>query len=77
MGKPELIKDEKFCANEKRVENSAEVIGIIQRWIDEVGDDDKIIRLLEERRVPCGPVLTVDEVVENKSYRERYYSKDS
>ena len=50
MGKPELIKDEKFCANEKRVENSAEVIGIIQRWIDEVGDDDKIIRLLEEKK---------------------------
>ena len=50
MGKPELIKDEKFSANEKRVENSSEVIGIIQRWIDEVGDDDKIIRLLEEKK---------------------------
>ena len=26
---------------------------------------------MKKRRVPCGPVLTVDEVVENKSYRER------
>ena len=36
-----------------------------------MGDDDKVIRLLEEKRVPCGPVLAVDEVVENKSYRAR------
>ena len=71
MGKPELIRNQKFCTNEKRVEHSVEVISIVQKWIDQVGDDDKIIRLLEEKRVPCGPVLTVDEVVENKSYRAR------
>ena len=48
-----------------------EVVSIVQNWIDQVGNDEKVIRLLEEKRVPCGPVLTVDEVVENKSYRER------
>ncbi len=68
---PELIDDRRYSSNEKRVANASEVIDLIQKWINGIGDDEKVIQLLEEKRVPCGPVLSVDEVVENPSYRAR------
>jgi CoA:oxalate CoA-transferase len=65
MNKPELINDPRYDTNEKRVNASETVIDIVQSWVDSVGSDDLVLEKLGQERVPCAPVLSISEVVEN------------
>ena len=67
----DLIEDERYCDNDRRVKSSGEVIAIIQEWIDRQKDDESIIKALERERVPCAPVLDIAEVVSHPHLLQR------
>jgi len=71
MGRPELASDPRYNTNANRVSNSSEVISLIQTWVDSIGDDDEVLRLLEEAHVPCAPILTIRELVEHPHMQQR------
>ncbi len=71
IGRPELIDDSKYSTNEKRLENSAEVIEIVQSWLDLQDSDESILAALESERVPCAPVLSIPEVINHNHMKER------
>lgn len=64
LGKPEWATDERFATNQARVANRKELIPKLRQatvmrstreWVD----------VLEDARVPCGPVNTLDQVFED------------
>jgi crotonobetainyl-CoA:carnitine CoA-transferase CaiB-like acyl-CoA transferase len=61
IGRPELKDDPRFRANADRVKNNAELIAIIE---EELVKKPKAYWLaeLEKAKIPCGPMLTYDEV---------------
>ncbi len=67
----ELINDPRFSENDARVENSDELIGIIQRWVDKKGSKESVMSALEAERIPCAPVLDIGEVSENEHFLGR------
>ena len=70
MGHPELADDPQFCSNFDRAQHMDDVDSIIQGWI--LGKSrGEVVALLSERRVPCAPVLRVDEVIRDEHLRER------
>jgi crotonobetainyl-CoA:carnitine CoA-transferase CaiB-like acyl-CoA transferase len=71
MGRPELGTDERYNSNAKRVARSAEVIAIIQAWVDSMPSDDAILEALQAAHVPCAPVLTIEEVVNHPHMQQR------
>ncbi len=71
MGKPELVADPRFKTNDLRAANQKILREIIQEWISSMPSDEDVLRMLEENHIPCAPVLTVQEVVNNPYLRER------
>ncbi len=71
MGQPELATDERFISNAQRVANSAEVIALIQAWVDSTPSDDAVLEILKEAHVPCAPILTIAEVVNHPHMQQR------
>lgn len=71
MGRPELATDPRYNVNANRLARASEVIALIQAWVDSIGDDDEVLRLLEEAHVPCAPILTIRELVEHPHMQQR------
>ncbi len=59
-----------FTTVASRARNSEEVFRILEEWFA-VTPEDEALRLLDENRVPVGPVLTVAEAMEHPHLRER------
>jgi crotonobetainyl-CoA:carnitine CoA-transferase CaiB-like acyl-CoA transferase len=58
LGRPDLLDDPRFAEQESRGRNQTELIAIIEDWMAAVGSDEAILERLEEKRVPCAPVLS-------------------
>ncbi len=71
MGRPELATDERYHNNAQRVANAAEVIALIQAWVDSTPSDDAVLEILKEAHVPCAPILTIAEVVNHPHMQQR------
>jgi len=71
LGRPELCDDERYATNEKRLERQDEVNQIVQDWVDTMDSDDAILAALQAERVPCAPVLSIAETVNEPHLRER------
>ncbi len=71
MGRPELATDERYHNNAQRVANAAEVIALIQAWVDATPSDDAVLEILKEAHVPCAPILTIAEVVNHPHMQQR------
>ncbi len=63
--------DPRFKTNDLRAANQKILREIIQEWISSMPSDEEVLRILEEHHIPCAPVLTVEEVVNNPILRER------
>src|SRR5690242_2095180 len=70
IGRPELVKDERFATNASRVNNREEMIAILReiflartkrQWLDE----------LERVGVPCGPINTIADVFADPQVQAR------
>jgi len=71
FGHPELGDDPRFSTSTQRVEHMPLIRGLIQKWLDSMPNDEEIIRVLEENRIPVAPVLTVAEAINHPHLRRR------
>lgn len=64
MGKPELIKDERYDTNHKRVLRHAEVKPIVEEWTKTKTIDEAVEEMLAVG-IPAAPINTIDRVVKD------------
>jgi crotonobetainyl-CoA:carnitine CoA-transferase CaiB-like acyl-CoA transferase len=64
MGQPDLIKDERFSSNSRRVANVEPLDALISSWMA-ARDYDEIAALLSENSVPFGPVNDIARLMED------------
>jgi CoA:oxalate CoA-transferase len=72
MGDPEYRNDPRFATNRDRMRNNTAIREIIQTWLDTFPNRDEALRVLEGERVPCAPVLKLEEAMEHPHLRERH-----
>lgn len=71
MGRTDMITDPRYKTNSVRTPNAPEVIGIIEAWLQAQSSDEDALRQLDENRVPCAPVLSVEQAVKHPQLRAR------
>jgi crotonobetainyl-CoA:carnitine CoA-transferase CaiB-like acyl-CoA transferase len=71
IGQPELADDDRYDDNPKRCARQSEVNAIVQRWVDSMPSDEAVIDALEAERVPCAPVRTISETVNEPHLQQR------
>jgi CoA:oxalate CoA-transferase len=71
MGMPELATDPRFRSARGRRDNNTELQKIIEDWLASKPTRDDAIAALDQERVPCAPVLTVNEAVNHPHLNER------
>ena len=71
MGMPELADDPRFKSARGRRDNNAQLQKIIEDWMATLPTRDDVIAALDKERVPCAPVLTVNEAVKHPHLNER------
>lgn len=62
MGWKDLLEDQRFTTNADRVKNRAALITIIQERVSKL-ESSEIYKLLDAEGVPCGPINTIDQVL--------------
>lgn len=72
-----LIMAERFKNNDFRTKNEAELKKIIEDWTQKHTTED-LVRIINDAGVPCGPVNTVDKVLNdpNTKYRNMLFEFD-
>jgi CoA:oxalate CoA-transferase len=71
MGRPDLAEDPRFKTNRDRVKNQEALREIIEQWLQSLPDRDSALRELDGQRVPCAPVLKLEESMTQPHLRER------
>jgi crotonobetainyl-CoA:carnitine CoA-transferase CaiB-like acyl-CoA transferase len=71
MGRPELGKDPRFIDNPSRVKNRAEVITIVEGWLQSLPSTEAAVELLRAARLPQAPVLSVEQAMKHPHLVER------
>jgi crotonobetainyl-CoA:carnitine CoA-transferase CaiB-like acyl-CoA transferase len=71
MGMPELADDPRFKGTRGRRDNDAELKVIIEDWMKDFETRDAVLAALDKERVPCAPVLTINEAVHHPHLNER------
>jgi CoA:oxalate CoA-transferase len=71
IGRPELEDDPRFEDARKRRDNNAAIKALIEEWLGRIGSREAAIAALERHRVPCAPVLTLNEAVRHEHLRAR------
>jgi crotonobetainyl-CoA:carnitine CoA-transferase CaiB-like acyl-CoA transferase len=70
MGLPKLPEDPKFHDHESRLTNEAELHAMIRRWVKEF-DARTLFSLLDEFRVPYGPVNSIADIFADPHFAAR------
>jgi CoA:oxalate CoA-transferase len=71
MGKAELINDPRFKEERLRVRNRDELTGIVEGWLKTQPSVEAALEALDKERVPCAPILTVQEAMNQPHHRAR------
>src|SRR5579863_360061 len=71
MGTPALADDPRFKNARGRRDNDGELKVIIEDWMRGFETRDDVLAVLDKERVPCAPVLTVNEAVHHPHLNER------
>jgi crotonobetainyl-CoA:carnitine CoA-transferase CaiB-like acyl-CoA transferase len=71
MRRPQLAQDPRFIDNESRVKNCPALVREIENWIASLPSDAAALAAMREHRVPCAPVLSVEEAVHHPHLLER------
>ena len=69
-GRPDMAEDERLATNAGRVEHEAEIDQALEEWCSGL-DSDEVLRILEDARVPCGPIYSVADMFEHPHFRAR------
>jgi len=70
MGRPDMASDERLANNAGRVEHEAEIDEAIAAWTGALSSMDAL-ELLEEARVPSGPIYSVADMMVDPHYIAR------
>ena len=65
MGRPDLKDDPRFKLPRDRRANKEVLKEIIESWMHDIGSSQLALDALRSERVPCAPVLTLDEAMEH------------
>ena len=71
LGMPELATDPRFKDARGRRDNKEQLRDVIEEWLSKLSSRDDAIARLDAERVPCAPVLTVNEAVKHPHHNER------
>jgi crotonobetainyl-CoA:carnitine CoA-transferase CaiB-like acyl-CoA transferase len=71
MNRPELADDPRLGTDEGRLANRAEVIKMIEDWLQTFPDRDSAVALMQNHNVPAAPVLSIEESVHHPHLRAR------
>jgi len=71
MKMPELLTDPRFKSARGRRDNRFELQAIIEKWLSEFPTRDEAVAAMDAERVPCAPVLSVNEAVKHPHLNER------
>jgi CoA:oxalate CoA-transferase len=71
MQRPDLAEDPRFKTNRDRVKNQEALREIIEQWLQSLPDRQSALRELDAQRVPCAPVLKLEESMRQPHLRER------
>jgi len=71
MGMPDLATDPRFKNARGRRDNKEQLRDVIENWLTKFASRDDAIATLDAERVPCAPVLTVNEAVKHPHLNER------
>lgn len=69
-GRPDMADDERLATNAGRVEHESEIDQALEDWCSGL-DSEKVLRILEDARVPCGPIYSVADMFEHPHFRAR------
>ncbi len=70
MGRPELAAADRFGPLQARLAATDEVNGIVAAWCATLPRDG-IVEICAAGNVPCGPVLSIDDIMADPHYRAR------
>ncbi|WP_027414677.1 CaiB/BaiF CoA transferase family protein [Aneurinibacillus terranovensis] len=70
MNREDMLSDEKFYTNSKRLENNQETNKIVADWI-RTKDRDELLQKLDEHGVPVSPILSIKDIFEHPQYKAR------
>jgi CoA:oxalate CoA-transferase len=71
LGQPELVDDPRFRDARARRDNNDAIKSLIETWLARLPDRASALSVLEKHRVPCAPVLTLNEAAAHPHLRER------
>jgi formyl-CoA transferase len=69
-GKPEWAEDQRFCTNSSRVKNRKQLIPLLENLFRQ-SEISSWLALLEDIGIPCGPINTVDQALEDPQVQSR------
>lgn len=69
--KPALLEDERFATASLRRDHNLALKAILEDWLSTLPSRDAALEVLEQRRIPCAPVLTVNEAMAHPHLRNR------
>lgn len=67
---PELSGDPRFATNADRVQHEEEIDALLADWCAS-NDSSRILELLEQHRVPGGPIYNVEDMIQDPHFNER------
>ena len=71
IGEPEMgIENPKYATDSKRVEHEKIICAAIEEWVA-AHSSSHVMRVLNEARVPAGPILSVADIMNEPQYQER------
>jgi succinyl-CoA:(S)-malate CoA-transferase subunit B len=70
IGRPELAAPDRFGTIRQRLQHRAEVDTLVADWTS-LRDRDDILRLCETAQVPCGNLMSIDEIFADPHYKVR------
>jgi crotonobetainyl-CoA:carnitine CoA-transferase CaiB-like acyl-CoA transferase len=70
IGRADLAEDPRLASNQGRVENEGEIDRVLSGWTEARSSQD-VLSVLEEARVPSGPIYNVEDIFSDPQYRAR------
>ena len=70
IGRPELVDDPKFATPAARLPHLDEVFGIVEEWTKTLTKFE-VLDALNAIDVPCGPILSTKDLIEDESLAAR------
>lgn len=71
LAMPELATDPRFKNARGRRDNREQLREVIEEWLGTFPTRDGALEALDKERVPCAPVLTVNEAIKHPHHNER------